>query len=316
MRRILLTSLLILALLLLALPAGQPAHAQAPSAYDLIAAVNELRAANGLPAYEIAADLMGYAQGHSDYMASSGNITHTRADGSMPHDYGFIENIAGGTNLSISTTVYEFWADALHWNTMVGVASGTVGAGVSTNGDWIYYTLDVRRTGAGAGTGYTPPAATSGAPAATYAPITIYTTTPLPDGSIVHEVQSGQTLWGIATAYGVKINDILGLNQLPTTAVINPGQRLVIQPSHTPSPSPTITETPLPATRAPPRPPPPRPPPPTRTPPPSPTPTVFSLLENIAPADSGGARQIIGYTLIGLCGLGLVALLLSGLRKK
>ena len=316
MRRILLTTLLILGFLLLALPAVQPARAQAPSAYDLIAAVNELRAANGLPAYEVAADLMGYAQSHSDYMASSGNITHTRADGSMPHDYGFIENIAGGTNLSIQTTIYEFWADALHWNTMVGVSSGTVGAGVSTNGDWIYYTLDVRRTGAGAGTGYTPPAATSGAPAVTYAPITIYTVTPLPDGSVIHEVQAGQTLWGIATAYGVKINDILGLNQLPTTAVINPGQTLVIYPSYTPSPSPTITETPVPATKTPTRTPTPRTPTATRTIAPSPTPTVRSLLEDIKLEGDGGARQMIGYGLIGICGIGLAALLISSLRKK
>jgi hypothetical protein len=49
-----------------------------------------------------------------------------------------------------------------------------------------------------------------------------------PDGSLVHVVQAGETLGGIAVAYGVEVQTIRDLNSL-TTDVIQVGQRLVIK---------------------------------------------------------------------------------------
>ncbi len=71
----------------------------------------------------------------------------------------------------------------------------------------------------------------SGAPAATLAPlIPLATTTPNPDGSLVHEVQYGQTLWEIATAYGMSLQDLLTINGLTEDAIIIPGDKLLIRP--------------------------------------------------------------------------------------
>lgn len=146
--------------LILNLPASQPVSAQSVSPYDLIAAVNALRTANGLPAYEVDSYLMSFAQTHSEYMASIQSITHTRSDGSSPRDYGIVENIAGGTNLSLDYVIYTMWSDADHWHTMVGIPSGYIGAGIAEADGWTYFTIDVRRTSGGytytqpAGRGY------------------------------------------------------------------------------------------------------------------------------------------------------------------
>jgi uncharacterized protein YkwD len=62
-------------------------HAKAPAAprfstaYELIDAVNNYRAQNGLPAYTVNSILMGTAQGQADYMASTGTVTHTGPGG-------------------------------------------------------------------------------------------------------------------------------------------------------------------------------------------------------------------------------------------
>lgn len=55
--------------------------------------------------------------------------------------------------------------------------------------------------------------------------------TPLADGSIVHIVESGQTLSGIALAYGISLQELLALNHLTMDAVIHPGDELLIRPA-------------------------------------------------------------------------------------
>ena len=57
--------------------------------------------------------------------------------------------------------------------------------------------------------------------------------TPNPDGSIVHEVQNGQTLWYIADSYQVTLQTLLVNNGLTKDTVIIPGQKLIIQPADT-----------------------------------------------------------------------------------
>ncbi len=311
LRGLIFAAVVVFGFLLINLPASNPVKAQSTSPYDLIAAVNELRSANGLPAYEIDSNLMSFAQTHSDYMASIQTITHTRADGSMPRDYGIVENIAGGTNLSLNYVIYTMWSDEAHWHTMVGISNGYIGAGVTDANGWTYYTIDIRRTSGGVG--YTPPA--GGTPGATQPPLyPVYTVTPLPDGSIIHEVMSGQSLWAIAIAYGLKIADLLTLNQLPTNAVIYAGQKLIIQPSFTPTLSPTITTTPLPATRTPTPSSTPRTPTvtPTFTPTATPTPKPFLGIQ----LSQEQSRRIFGIGLIAICGLGLLVVLITSVRRK
>lgn len=65
------------------------------------------------------------------------------------------------------------------------------------------------------------------------------TATPYPDGSIVHTVQSGETLSSIAMMYGVSVDQIRQLNSMaPGETLIVPGQLLVIVPaSQVPTPT-------------------------------------------------------------------------------
>jgi len=123
-----------------------PASAQNFSAYDLIAAVNALRANQGLEPYQVDSGLMSYAQEHSEYQARTGISTHTHSDGLSPRAYGITENIANGTTsfMTLNLVINQIWADAIHMNTMVGYESGFAGVGIATSGDMVYITLDVR----------------------------------------------------------------------------------------------------------------------------------------------------------------------------
>ena len=307
------------------IPAGK-VQAGVSSAYDLINGVNALRASNGLPPYTIDDGLMSVAQGHSEYQASIGQCTHTRADGSRPQDHGVSsENIACGINVSADYAIYTQWTDSLHWNTMVGISEGIVGAGVAQKDGWVYYTLDVRRTGSGS---YPPstslPTLPGGTPAPTTKPGTptstlipfnpLVTSTQNPDGSIIHVVMYYQTLETIARAYGVKVEDIQRLNNMALTdTAIYAGQKLLIQVAFTPTVSPTITHTPVPPTRTPTL---------TRTPrPPTLTPTLTQTLTRTpAPflgiklpvtGQTAPARHTLGLVIIGISILGLVVVAAS-----
>jgi LysM repeat protein len=84
-------------------------------------------------------------------------------------------------------------------------------------------------------------------PAPTGLPISpIQTATPNEDGSIIHEVQPGQTLIGIAEAYGVSLPDLLALNNMQANDPIYPGDKLIVRGPNTPTPSPEVTDTPTP----------------------------------------------------------------------
>jgi LysM repeat protein len=81
----------------------------------------------------------------------------------------------------------------------------------------------------------------------------LVTVTPQSNGCTVHVVGSGQTLWSIALAYGVKVDEIRSLNGIaPDSTTIYIGQKLFVrcvtatpasQPSATAAPP---TDTPIP----------------------------------------------------------------------
>ncbi len=293
-----------------------PVSAQAGSASELISTVNYLRQSQGLEPYTVDSFLMNFAQSQSDYMASLGTWTHTRADGSTAFDYGIKENVAMGTGMSVSYCVYTVWSDAVHWNTMVGYATGTVGAGVTVKDGNVYYTLNVLP---GDST-YTEPSDDDSEDNYTNSqqePVRwiqqIVTSTPDEFGIITHTVQYGETLWTIAEAYGVPIDQILRNSSLSLgTTEVYEGQELIIQTASEPSatPSPTPTETPPTPTPTQPRPT--MTPFPTRTPAPTQTPTQPpSILHK-----TFGNSQSVGLALIFLCGTGLLFVLYIGFIKK
>jgi LysM repeat protein len=67
----------------------------------------------------------------------------------------------------------------------------------------------------------------------------ILPSTPNPDGKIIHEVQSHQTLSTISQAYSVPIDRILAFNGIKIETPLQIGQKLLIHPGNvTPSPTP------------------------------------------------------------------------------
>ncbi|OGO27506.1 MAG: hypothetical protein A2Z16_17380 [Chloroflexi bacterium RBG_16_54_18] len=82
--------------------------------------------------------------------------------------------------------------------------------------------------------------------AATPAILPIQIASPMPDGSVVHLVEYGQSLWQIAVAYNTTIQSINQLNNISNETVIWPGDQLIVLPpgSITPAASPTSKSTP------------------------------------------------------------------------
>jgi LysM repeat protein len=212
-----------------------------PSPYDVIALVNQLRAANGLPAYNTNGALMASAQAHSDYQASTGSITHTGSGGSTPKSraaaagYGggatiyISENIYGGSNASANQAVTWWQGDSLHLNTMLGASYVDAGAGVASDGSVVYFTLDVGYISGSPGSGAATASGAQAAPVTQVAFYPLVVATPLPDGSIIHVVQAGQALWNIAAAYKINLADLLTLNGFSSNPIIHPGDKILIK---------------------------------------------------------------------------------------
>jgi hypothetical protein len=303
-------------LLALAALTPGPVQAQAGTASELISGVNQLRQTQGLAPYSVDSFLMTFAQSHSDYMASLGYWTHTRADGTTAFDHGIKENVAMGMNMSVQYCIYTVWSDWVHWQTMVGYESGSVGAGVAVANGTVYYTLNVLPDNSTYVDPQEEEAQAQPVLAAQDTPVPISpvtTSTPDEDGIILHVVQYGETLWSISEAYGVPIDQILintGLS--PATEEVFEGQTLVIQTATDPTSTPSASPTPDPGTPTPTQPRPTMTPFPTRTPAPTWTPTtpppaIYRAL--------GNGRNI-GLGLILVSGLGLILVVYLGFLKK
>jgi LysM repeat protein len=255
------------------------------TAYDLINAVNALRAAYGLPLYGINSILLFTAQNQAEFMASTGQVTHSGPGGitltqrllaagyPLAGDLtlgGFrAENITSGNEGMGAESAVDGWmSDALHQNTMLSPNLTEIGAGAAVANGRVYLVIDAARpvdapnlpvvetssvgSGAGVLVGEAP-----------IAPVTL--STPNSRGEVIHEVLYGQTLWRLAILYGVKIEDIKRLNGLFDN-IIYPGNTLLIKteatytpipptatvevPAMTPAPSATLTVSWLPTAAA------------------------------------------------------------------
>lgn len=145
----------------------------------------------------------------------------------------------------------------------------------------------------------------------------VLTATPNPDGSIIHVVQSGQTLTDIAKAYGVTVEEIKKLNNL-TGDAIYVGDKLLIRTASTPTlasqPTRTSTSTRLPTST----------PRPSRTPTLTPDASSISQSTGIAavatPAAAEKAPDRVGNILLGaiivLAVFGLGLMLAGGLMRR
>jgi LysM repeat protein len=269
-----------------------PIHAEAESHLaphfsspgELVDAVNALRASHGLAPYQANPILMSIAQAQAEYLLSIGTISHTGPGGSRPFERAleagypvagdlsqggfFSENVTAGVGQTAEDAVEIWTGDAAHMNTMLSGTLQDVGAGVGVNGNTYYYVLDAGVSTGGTPVAYTPP------PGRAPSTPTIIPNTPNADGSILHIIQTGDTLGSLSLAYNVPLADLLKLNNLTLKSILYVGNKIVIRTAYTPTPTqptgtptirPTMTEWPTPTLE------------PTR-PPSSPTPTPAPVL--------------------------------------
>jgi LysM repeat protein len=259
--RILFTSSIILILIILIFPidirAEQISLPNISTASELIDAVNDLRASNGLPPYTPNSILMDIAQKQAEYILTIGTPTHTNAEGLRPFqralDAGyavagdisqggfFSENITAGVGMTAVEAVKQWTEDDPHLNTMISTNLQDIGAGMAVVGNTFYYLIDCGLSTGGKPAAYTPPPS--------YIPpkLTVIPNTLNADGSITYIVQGGDTLLGIAIANNISLDKILALNGLTTKSVIYLGQKIIIQAAYTPTSTlPTQTPTGLP----------------------------------------------------------------------
>jgi uncharacterized protein YkwD len=178
-----------------------------PSANDLIAEVNALRTANGLPSYTANSILlMQVAQDQANYMTATGQVAHRTSLTQHLLDAGYplagdlsqggfrAENITGG-NKTAAQAAQEWAGDSLHLNTMLSPNLTEIGAGVTGVGDSYYWTIDCARPATSrVPQAYTPDP--DGTEPETFSSsdfiVPIITSTPDENGLVYHEVQYGQ----------------------------------------------------------------------------------------------------------------------------
>ena len=237
---------------------------EADSPYDLINAVNSLRASYGLSAYSISSILMYTAQSQADFMAATGNVTHSGPGGISATDRllaagyplagdlslgGFrSENITGGSeSMTAQSAINQWTGDAPHLNTMISPNLTEIGAGVAVANGRVYYVIDCARPTTSGAPQATSPAGVGGAtvPAGEASIPVVIVSTPNQNGEVVHEVLAGQSLWQIAIAYNVKINNIKSLNNFTGDSIF-PGEKLLIKKVEvTATPVETVTTIPI-----------------------------------------------------------------------
>ena len=328
---------LVVALMSLPLPMGA-VHAQAdfPSPYDLIGKVNEWRSSQGLVVYKLDSSLMNAAHAHSEYQALLGDWTHTGPGGSDETDRAIAAGYGGGGKVlcdeavafanratPVDTIVYSMWSDYTHRDlVLLNPRYVHAGAGVVEKDGTVYYTLVVcvvsgsvpAAPSASAADGDSAPttaAQLTNSPTAqegTGIQVPLVTVTPNEDGSVVHVVEAGQTMWDIAINYGLKVVDLATMNGIsPSDPVVYIGQEIVVRYAFTVTPTGTITPTSPPptSTRR-----------PTRTlvpvepeepagPEMTLTPTERPIMPEV-PSLRTLDRRTLGIIIVVICGLGLV----------
>jgi len=334
-KRHLIAILAMLSLLTLVFAAPKAVDAQSGTAAEMHQQINDLRAANGLAPLAVNSYLMQSAQNHANWIAAGNPGGHTGEDGSTAYDralavgYGegaeiwVTENWARGINMTASEVVYDIWQPSSpHFNNMTTTWHNEFGAGVALDIQGLtVYVVNFGHSGSAV----IQPTITPGGPTSTTAPIIqpVLTATPNPDGSVIHIVQYGQTLWAIADAYEIPLADLLSQNGLTEDSAIFPEEQLVIVPgargggetTETTSGAPGKTETQeilpsstLTPTKAPER-------TPTlaeRTATPTETPKTNNFLRNIFSGDT----LWVGIGLVAVSVFGIVLLLFTSARLR
>ncbi len=160
--------------------------------------------------------------------------------------------------MSIETLIATGWSDDAHMHTMLHERGQHIGVGVAISENTAYIIVDVAAYWGNAGLTQQPVnsssvASSSGGQVVSNFIAPVVKADPRDDGSIVHLVQSGQSLWMLAHHYEVDIDRLKQLNRLGTSDVIYIGQEILFQPpllvTDTPEVLSTMTTLPPIATR-------------------------------------------------------------------
>ena len=225
-----------------------------PTGYDLAAAVNAYRAANGYYQLSYNSLVASAAQAHAEWIVETGQGGHIGSGGSDETMRVSWTGYGGGaeikcdenwaTTSNINDAIYMQWSDWTHQEVMLnawGNKFTDAGGGVASLGNGLYIFIwdvckvvgqeyDGSNTGSGsnpAGEGDSEALATADYSNYIYG-VTI--ATPQADGTITHIVLYGQTLASIAEAYGVTIEQLRELNGMAAAdSTIWVDQELIIQ---------------------------------------------------------------------------------------
>lgn len=241
--------LILLSLLIALIPWGQ-GHAQDDASGWLYAQINALRASQGLHGYTVNPTLSSLAQIHSQYMASSGILSHEDAAGNTAtaraRAAGYMGGIYVGENIytGINPAPNDAWnwwlGSSVHYNAIIDRRFYEVGIGIAEGNGRYYFTLMFGMGGEGlAVVEEAPPPENPVAPAESA------------------EESQAQPEWGpvvmeappqaVAPAPQVEAPRIL-FTALPTLPTHTPTMTWTPTATWTPSPTPTIppaTSTPI-----------------------------------------------------------------------
>lgn len=219
---------------------------------DLLGRINGLRSSLGLPGYTLNSALSAAALNQAQYMVSTGQITHTQANGSTPSTraaaagYGgswVSENIYGGTNAT-PADAWNFWLNSpIHYRGMTNPNYQEIGI-ASASSDWgRAYVLVFGRVG---GTPLVSSASSGGSNSSQSSAPPSFVVGLDSFGNIMHEIQPEQTLGDILLIYGYTWDDtdeVLALNNMTRDDVrlLQVGAIFLVPPKDG-----TYTPTPLP----------------------------------------------------------------------
>lgn len=230
-----------------------PARAQQTntiSAWDLIGLINGQRGGYGLGALAVDQALMNCAQSTAQTMADYRMSWHIGDVSGRVAQFGYnnggktyaTENFATGP--STLDQIASIWADPTHQIASSGGKYCHIGAGVAEANGVTYYVIQAAYPATGSGCGYSGSSSSSasgsaaGTTGSSGAALPVFDMSqiiasikiaePDSDGMVYHVVQNGQSLWSIASAYGVKIEDVAAWNQIKDPAAIALNQKLLI----------------------------------------------------------------------------------------
>jgi LysM repeat protein len=226
-------------------PSSVAAQSSGVTAFDLIIAMNTLRASYGLPALVEDPIIDAVAQSTAETMAAKQMSSHIGDVRGRLAAAGYgggatvwaTENFAVGGDYSIDE-IMLIWSDAAHMIPAVNPAYCNIGAGVakSSNGR-TYYILQAAYTSAKSCGKYKSPPGTTvqpgGSTGVSQVIVPVKIATPDADGRVFHVVEPGQSFWAIAIAYKITIKDLETWNNLSRESKLRIGQRLFIPTSNT-----------------------------------------------------------------------------------